>query len=117
MQWLRTRAAMTEQRMATEYGTAGVMPVAVVSHSLVRPMPASHSFMKTLNHKASKINEAMAATRIATQLSLMLLILPSAILSRGFREAYSGGEGCASYACMILSRVMGRSRTRLPVAL
>ena len=36
--------------------------------------------MKTLNHKASKMNEAMAATRIATQLSLMLLILPSAVV-------------------------------------
>src|SRR5258705_6491757 len=96
---------------------AGVTPVAVVSHSLVGPIPASHSFMKTLNHNASKIKEAMAATRIATQLSLMLLILPSAKLFPDFREAYSGGVGCASQACMILSSVMGRSRTRLPVAL
>ena len=73
--------------------------------------------MKTLNQSASKRNEAMAATRIATQLSLMLLILPSAKLSRDFREAYSEGRGCASQAFMILSSVMGRSRTRLPVAL
>ena len=35
---------------------------------MVRPMPLSHSFMKTLNQSASKRNEAMAATRIATQL-------------------------------------------------
>src|SRR5882724_9631936 len=98
------------------------MPVALVNHSLVRPMPASHSFMKTLNHKASKINEAMAATRIATQLSLMLLILPSAILSRGFREAYSGGQGCASQACMTCDgggrgRALPTTAAKMPAAL
>jgi hypothetical protein len=65
--------------------------------------------MKTLNQSASKRNEAMAATRIATQLRRMLPILPSAILFRGWMGGYREGQGCASYAFMIFSRVIGRS--------
>jgi hypothetical protein len=73
--------------------------------------------MKTLNHSASNRNEAIAAIRIATQFSRTLLILPSTKLSRVMVGAYSEGGGCATQAFMILSSVIGRSRTRLPVAL
>ena len=64
----------------------------LISHSRVRPMPASHSLMKMLNQSASNRNEAIAATRIATQLSRMLLILPSIKLSRCWWEHIAKGK-------------------------
>src|ERR1700738_1064002 len=67
---LRTTAATMEQRNAVMYWNAGLMAAVAMNQSWVRPMPSSQGIMKTENQMASKMNEAMAATAMAGQLSL-----------------------------------------------
>src|ERR1700736_5710679 len=67
---LRTRAATMEQRNAVKYWSGGLTVAAAMNQSWVWPMPSSQGIMKTENQMASKMNEAMAATAMAGQLSL-----------------------------------------------